>query len=345
MMMRSIRLLGASRILWATLVLVSSASSLRAEENVVAEEDPRIKKVVDAVKGTKSEEVLIISEPRTFKENILKYRRITIRPGGQIIFDNSAAEYFVIAAETLQFPQPDALALITFEATAVPELQGKDGGDGANGADGGGSGADGAAGQNGGNGTSGKTFQQKSLFLMVKNLEGPDGPLKPRDIRTLGLAIDTTGLRGGDGGRGGKGGYGGRGADGHVAKGGCPCRGGGGNGGNGGRGGNGGNGGDAGLGGNGGDVYLVGSEELTISMSYLDIQNKGGLPGRPGAGGSAGGPGVGGGMGRGKSCCGGGRSGVYGSPGSPGKAGKSSNQRGAAGKVYRVPVKAFEFLN
>lgn len=343
--MRSIRSLGTSRILWATLMLVASASSLHAQGNVVGEEDPRIKVVIDSVKGAKTEEVLVISEPRTFKENILKYRRITIRPGGQIIFANPAADYFVIAAETIQFPQPDAFALITFDATAVPVLQGRDGGDGANGADGRGSGADGATGRNGGNGTPGKAFHQKPLFLMAKNLEGPDGPLTPRDIRTLGLAIDTAGLRGGDGGRGGKGGYGGRGADGRVARGGCPCGGGGGDGGDGGRGGNGGNGGDAGPGGNGGDVYLVGSEELTISMSYLDIQNKGGLPGRPGAAGSAGGPGAGGGMGRGRGCCGGGSSGVYGGTGSPGKAGKSSNQRGAAGKVYRVPVRTSEFLN
>lgn len=323
-----------------------SAANLHAQGLSIGADDPKIKQAIESVKSSPKEEVLIVSEPRTFRDPVLKYKRITIRPGGEIIFENSKTNYFVIAAETIQFSDPNAFSLIRIGGAATPDRQGRDGDDGANGRDGRRRGMDGEPGENGRRGEQGKTVHQQPLFLMVKNLEGPEGPLTTQGIRTLGLAIDTTGLRGGDGGRGGKGGYGGRGADGRNAGKGCPCDRGGGDGGRGGNGGNGGDGGDAGMGGNGGDVYLVGDEEITISLSYIAIQTKGGIPGRPGSGGTAGGHGIGGEMGRGSTCCGGGRHGSKGSKGSPGRMGKTpKKQHGSSGKVYRASVKNFEFLD
>ncbi|WP_237386903.1 hypothetical protein [Xenorhabdus sp. Sc-CR9] len=255
---------------------------------------------------------------------VLTFNKITIEPGGKIIYRTNGT---VIADEAVivNSPNPDP----TPDDNDDPHLI-VIGGNGSNG----GKGNDGSGGRDGSNGSAGKDNKNSCAMQATNGTAGSDGTDGARgsdggkgedaddvyfNTRTLSGFVNmlTQGGDGGNGGNGGNGGSGGKGGNGGASTSECSA-------GKGGKGGNGGNGGNSGNGGNagdGGNIYFNYQEGGSATFQSRAIGGTGGKGGTGGSGGAGGGGGTG---------STGGAPGSSGSSGSTGADGKA----GAIGAIY-----------
>jgi hypothetical protein len=94
-----------------------------------------MEKISSDIRAAPLQEVLTVSGRQEFQPYILRYQRVTLRPGTQIVFTNLDAPYYVVAAEVLQLPDPSAYVEIAL-AESERDLTGQRGAAGSNGSDG-----------------------------------------------------------------------------------------------------------------------------------------------------------------------------------------------------------------
>lgn len=296
------------------------------------------KEVLAALNSTViSSRVFSVSNEERFSGQVLKADEIVFSDGANLIFEGTNKPWILITAKTLKFQNPDTISKITLSVTNPPVAA--TGSRGANGANGNGlqgrHGRAGAAGRDGGSGANGISPKTPHLYLIVKDIQSPEG--RPQFVN---LSIFGDGPSGGRGGNGGKGGNGGHGATGQQASTSLlDCRRGAGNGGQGGNAGRGGKGGDGGRGADGASLTIVSPADTAELLKYIRLSNLGGAGGVGGNPGAAGTRGRGGSGGSGDGHCGGGNRGGDGVVPNPpsfgqGRAGANGNK---GNFVVRVP--------
>lgn len=254
------------------------------------------KEIIDAVRRSpKIKSILPIGSAEKFDQQIIKADEIVFQSGGRIVLTNLDLPWVVIAASRIKFNVPDTYSFIQRDLT-VTAPKGSDGANGASKPDRTTeTGRTGDPGWNGDAGQAGGVGGRRALpdiYLITNDFLDTKGPVPPG---VLSLALLVPGIEGGPGGAGGAGGNGGRGGPGKEgAMGLLDCREGGGPGGRGGQAGQGGRGGDGGAGGAGGNLVYVSTAAGVEKLSFVRVNNVGGLGGAPGRGGVSGAPGGGG---------------------------------------------------
>jgi hypothetical protein len=273
------------------LVLVSASASAQDTKlnrtDLAASLPPDVLTAVRNAASTKT--IYPITGNETFSGQILKADEIVFDSGASLTLSDLGKPWIVLIANRWKFTDPKTVVKIRRAGRVAPA--GSDGSKGSDGADNPGEtnrrGNDGGAGSAGSSGGQGKTLQLPKIYLVGGSFTSPTGDPMP-----LRLALDFSGVPGGNGGDGGAGGDGGDAGNGKEgADSAFDCKEGPGPGGNGGAAGAGGAGGDGGRGGNGADLVYISLAEGIEQLSYarvINVEGYGGQGGRPGRAGTPG---------------------------------------------------------